>query len=136
MKNNFRAALMEAWDPKKVSAPELARLSGVSVDTINKLKYRETASTSAESAQKLARALGFEWSETPPSGFAEPTPSSYTRRILDAMDREEPDPGPMKPYDIQHSQVDGVVKIAAVIRDPKGFAKLRATIDALEALHE
>lgn len=136
MEKTFRAALMDAWDPKKVSAPELSRRSGVSVDTINKLKYRTTASTSAENASALARALGFEWSEPEAAaGFAEPAGYGYTREILEALDRDgAPPTGPVKPYEIQFSQVDGVVKVAAVIRDPEGFAKLRATLDALQAL--
>lgn len=136
MARSFRSALMEAWDPKQVSAPELSRRSGVSVDTINKLKYRPTASTSAENASALARALGFEWSEAEtPAGFAEPAGSSYARESLEALDRDPPQAGPVKPFEIQFSQVDGVVKVAAIIRDPEGFTKLRATLDALQALN-
>lgn len=68
-------------------------------------------------------------------GMREPPPKSYIARALEALDQDEAPGGTEKPFEIQFSQVDGVVKVAAVIRDPEGFAKLRATLDALEALN-
>lgn len=127
---------MDAWNPKTLSVPELSRRSGVSINALNKLKYGKSASTSAENAQRLAAALGFDWSADAPPGLSEPPPAeTYIARALAQLDKEPEEGADEKPFEIQFSQVDGVVKVAAVIRDPQGFAKLRATLDALEMLN-
>ncbi len=55
---NFRDQFLAGLAETGMSVAELARRSGVSYDTINKLKRREGSSTSAENAAALARALG------------------------------------------------------------------------------
>lgn len=135
MEQKFRQKMLAAWDQPSLTAAELARRAGVTYDVVNKLKRGDVESTSAENARKIAVALGFEWTGESAAGFAETPPApTYTARVLAAMDQEEPPAGPVKPFEIQFSQVDGVVKVAAVIRDPEGFTKLRATLDALQAL--
>lgn len=53
--------MLSALEISGLSVAELSRRSGVSYDAINKIKRREGASTSAENAAAIARALGFEW---------------------------------------------------------------------------
>jgi len=48
---------------KNLTVADLARLSGVSYYAIDKLKRREGSSTSADNAEKLARAIGIKASE-------------------------------------------------------------------------
>lgn len=128
--------MLAAWDQGALTAAELARRAGVTYDVVNKLKRGDVESTSAENARKLAAALGFVWTAAAQQGFAEPQQHpTHATRILAELDREAPQASTDKPFEIQFSQVDGVVKVAAVIRDPEGFAKLRATLDALEALN-
>lgn len=60
------------------SLAELSRKSGVSYDALNKVKRRETASTSAENAAAVAQALGVEWVDvgmplTPPDDEDQPS---------------------------------------------------------------
>ena len=136
MEQKFRDKMLDAWDQGALTAAELARRAGVTYDVVNKLKRGDVESTSAENARKLATALGFVWTAASPQGFHEPaTGPTYTARVLAALDQEEAATSANKPFEIQFSQVDGVVKVAAVIRDPEGFTKLRATLDALEALN-
>ncbi len=136
MEQKFRDKMLAAWDQGALNAAELARRAGVTYDVVNKLKRGDVESTSAENARKLAAALGFVWTAAAQQGFADPAPSmTHTARILAALDQEEQPASADKPFEIQFSQVDGVVKVAAVIRDPEGFTKLRATLDALEALN-
>lgn len=135
MSTAFRDKFLAAWDQKAMSMAALSRLSGVSYNAINKLKRGSSESTSAENAAMLAAALGFEWQSDTMPGLSEPSQKTYIARALAALDQDEPTDDPAKPFEIQFSQVDGVVKVAAVIRDPEGFTKLRATLDALEALN-
>jgi phage repressor protein C with HTH and peptisase S24 domain len=54
----IRDLVLEGLRDTGMSMAELARRSGVPYDTINKLKSRDGASTSAENAAALTRALG------------------------------------------------------------------------------
>lgn len=58
---SFREKFMAALDATSMSVAELSRRSGVSYDTINKLKRRDGASTRADNAAALAAALGFDY---------------------------------------------------------------------------
>lgn len=59
MQDGFREQFLEALARSGMTLAELARRSGVKYDALNKLKSREGASTSAENAARIARALGF-----------------------------------------------------------------------------
>jgi len=59
----FRQLMLEALGQTGMSIAELSRRTGVSYDVINKLKRRENASTAAENAFAIAKALDFEWNE-------------------------------------------------------------------------
>ncbi|MCG3267758.1 helix-turn-helix transcriptional regulator [Yoonia sp. I 8.24] len=58
MTKTFRDALVEMLEQTKMSVAELARVSGVSKDQLNKLRQRETAKTNVEDARKIAAAFG------------------------------------------------------------------------------
>jgi lambda repressor-like predicted transcriptional regulator len=60
MRDGFREQFLEALERSGMTLAELSRRSGVKYDALNKLKSREGASTSAENAARIARALGFE----------------------------------------------------------------------------
>lgn len=138
-----------------LSLADLADKLGLPVGTYRHYEERlKDEFLSVQMVRKLARALAgsavpaeaiFELAgQEPPSptvlaeltqGLQEPPPKSYIARALEALDQDEAQNSGEKPFEIQFSQVDGVVKVAAVIRDPEGFTKLRATLDALEALN-
>jgi transcriptional regulator with XRE-family HTH domain len=56
----FRDRFLVAFAASGMSVADLARQSGVPYHAIDKLKKREGASTSADNAAKLARALGID----------------------------------------------------------------------------
>lgn len=56
--------MLEGLKRTGLSLAELSRRSGVSYDALNKVKIRDNASTSAENAAAVARALGVDWDET------------------------------------------------------------------------
>ncbi len=58
MTKTFRDALIEMLEQTKMSVAELARVSGVSKDQLNKLRQRDTAKTNVEDARKIASAFG------------------------------------------------------------------------------
>ena len=58
MSKTFRDALIEMLEQTKMSVAELARVSGVSKDQLNKLRQRDTAKTNVEDARKIASAFG------------------------------------------------------------------------------
>lgn len=60
MSDDFRESFLEALGRTGMTLAELSRRSGVGYDALNKLKRREGASTSAENATKIARALDIE----------------------------------------------------------------------------
>ena len=62
-KTNFRTMMLDGLKRTGISLAELSRRSGVSYDALNKVKIREGASTSAENAAAVARALGVDWDE-------------------------------------------------------------------------
>lgn len=55
---SFRDRVLSAMGERRVKKAELSRLSGVPYHTLDKFLKREGATTSAENAQAIARALG------------------------------------------------------------------------------
>jgi transcriptional regulator with XRE-family HTH domain len=58
MSRTFREAFLEALSKSDLKVPDVARISGVSKDQLNKLKQRENAKTNVEDARKIAAAFG------------------------------------------------------------------------------
>jgi hypothetical protein len=58
MEYTFRNALIWHLDNGPYKIAELVRLSGVTRDIINKLKFRENASTDVDNARKIAACYG------------------------------------------------------------------------------
>lgn len=57
-KGEFRQAVLDALEKSGLSVAEVARRAEVNYDIVRDLKRRANATTSAENAQKIARALG------------------------------------------------------------------------------
>lgn len=60
MQDRFREQFLEALARTGMTLAELSRRSGVGYDALNKLRRREGASTSAENAARISRALGLD----------------------------------------------------------------------------
>ena len=60
MQDRFREQFLQALERTGMTLAELHRRSGVGYDALAKLRSREGASTSAENAMRIARALGFD----------------------------------------------------------------------------
>lgn len=73
MQDGFREQFLEALERTGMTLAELSRRSGVKYDALNKLRRREGASTSAENAARIARALGLDdLAETLPAPGVDP----------------------------------------------------------------
>lgn len=70
MQDRFREQFIEALERTGMTLAELSRRSGVKYDALNKLRRREGASTSAENAARIARALGLDDQDHSDPAFA------------------------------------------------------------------
>lgn len=120
----FREKLIARMDETGISVAELARRSGVTYDTITKLKQRKGASTKAESAQALARALGI---TEPPTGFDDPAGFTPARRTLESLDA----PASASDDDLKIGTDGKFVQIVATV-DRAGLDRLIRRLEAMK----
>lgn len=85
MHDGFREQFLEALERSGMTLAELSRRSGVKYDALNKLKSRDRASTSAENAARIARALGFEEQSDLPLA---PAPLAVAADLIDIYNVE------------------------------------------------
>ena len=126
MANSIRSEFLTFLADTGMSVAEFSRRSGVTYDSLNKLKQRDDAGTGDENARKIRSAIASFYSEsgTPtPDGFEEPPPPQID--IIGALAQvDEPKNLPDDAVDtIKIAVVNGIIQVAATV-DLNSFPRL------------